>query len=302
MSGTALVTGGTGGIGAHVAASLRAAGLTVFVTGRDAARGAAAAADLGATFLPAEHTTIRGNLDLADRLRRRVDRLDVLVNNVGGAAWPQRSVTAEGHEAVLALNYLGPVALTHALLPLLSPGASVVQVVSSAFTMHSGDPFQEPAAYTAIRAYARAKQLNLLAAMSLARRLTEGPSGATDRADGPAGGVHVNAVNPGMAWTPGVQSLTPRSVPAWRFIWPLVRAVQRRAAPQRAARVPAALALDPGGTGRFHESTGKVTDLPPRLRDPALQDRAWQFAADLATAAHRTGPPPTDTGPAPRIP
>ncbi|WP_326999875.1 SDR family NAD(P)-dependent oxidoreductase [Dactylosporangium sp. NBC_01737] len=266
---TALVTGGTGGIGAEVAAKLRAAGLTVFVTGRDATRGEAVAAVLGATFLSAEHGTVHGNLALAGLLRHRVTHLDVLVNNVGGAAWPDRTVTDEGHEAVLTLNYLGPVALTHALLPALSPGATVVQVVSSAFTMHTGDPFQEPAAYTAIRAYARAKQLSLLAAMSLARRL-----------DGRA--VHVNAVNPGMAWTPGVQALTPRAVPAWRYIWPLVRAVQRRASPEKAARVPATLALTPDGTGRFHESNGAAKQLPPRLRDPALQDRAWQFAADLA--------------------
>ncbi len=266
MTRTALVTGGAGGIGAQIAAELRAAGCTVLVTGRDTTRGTAAAAALGATFLPADHTTIHGNLDLAARLAH----LDVLVNNVGGAAWPERTVTGEGHEATLALNYLGPVALTHALLPALSPGASVVHVVSSAVTMHTGDPFEEPAAYTAIRAYARAKQLNLLAAMSLARRL--------------AGTAHVNAVNPGMAWTPGVQALTPRSVPAWRFIWPLVRAVQRRASPEKAARVPAALALTPAGTGHFYDGTAKT--LPPRLRDPALQDRAWQFAADLA-AAHR---------------
>lgn len=268
----ALVTGGTAGIGREIAAKLRATGLTVLITGRDQVRGAAAAADLGAEFLPADHGTIGGNLDLARRLRERVPRLDVLVNNVGGAAFAELSRTGEGHESILALNYLGPVTLTQALLPMLHAHARVVQVVSSAFTMHSGDPFTEPPTYTAIAAYARAKQLNLLATMDLARQL--------------GGHAMVNAVNPGMAWTPGVQALTREAVPAWRYVWPLVRMIQRRASPEKAARTPAVLALHPTGTGQFYESDGKVKPLPQRLRDPALQARAWQAAVHLAEPPH----------------
>ncbi|HEX5996929.1 MAG TPA: SDR family NAD(P)-dependent oxidoreductase [Jiangellales bacterium] len=281
----ALVTGGTAGIGLQVAAKLRAAGLSVLITGRDQSRGAAIEADLDATFLPADHATIAGNLDLAQRLRERTPRLDVLVNNVGGAVFAERIRTVEGHEAIFALNYLGPITLTHALLPALAAHARVVQVVSTAFTMHSGDPFTEPPTYTAIAAYARAKQLNLLAIMSLARQL--------------AGRATVNAVNPGMAWTPGVQALTPQAVPAWRYVWPLVRMIQRRASPEKAARTPALLALHPTGSGRFHESSGKVKPLPRRLRDPARQDRAWQSVID--TVRHHAINRPADTaGPHPQ--
>ncbi|GAA3259745.1 hypothetical protein GCM10010532_111260 [Dactylosporangium siamense] len=260
----ALVTGATAGIGREIAAKLCAAGATVLITGRDQQRGAAVAAELGATFLPADHATVRGNLDLAQRLREDVSRLDVLVNNVGGGAFATRMLTDEGHEATLALNYLGPIVLTQALRPVLASDVHIVQVVSSALTMHTGDPFTEPTPYTAIAAYAQAKQLNLLATMSLARQL-----GVRAR---------VNAVNPGMAWTPGVQALTPQAVPAWRYIWPLVRAMQRRALPEKAARTPTRLALDPIDTGRFYESRGTAKPLPPRLRDPALHDRAWRFA------------------------
>jgi NAD(P)-dependent dehydrogenase (short-subunit alcohol dehydrogenase family) len=281
----ALVTGGTAGIGRQIAAKLCAAGLTVLITGRDEHRGAAAAADLGATFLPADHATIGGNLDLVRRLRERIPRLDVLVNNVGGAAFPERTRTREGHEAVLALNYLGPVTLTHALLPTLSAHARVVQVVSSAFTMHTGDPFSEPLTYTAIAAYARAKQLNLLATMSLARQR--------------GGQTMVNAVNPGMAWTPGVQALTPKAVPAWRYMWPLVRMIQRRASPEKAACTPALLALHPAGSGQFYESDGKVKPLPQRLRDRALQDHAWETAVDVAIRQQALDRP-ADAGPRPQ--
>src|SRR6185436_4524 len=100
--------------------------------------------ELGAAFVRAEHATVAGNVTLARELAARTPVIDVLVNNVGGAAFAGRTVTAEGHEATLALNYLGPVALTHALLPALAPDARVVQVLSSALSMHRGDPFVEP--------------------------------------------------------------------------------------------------------------------------------------------------------------
>lgn len=258
----ALVTGGTAGIGRRVAENLVAAGLDVLVTGRDADRGLRTAEEMGARFLRAEHGTIAGNLNLADRVLAVAPSLDVLVNNVGGAAFPARTVTTEGHEAIEALNYLGPIALTDALLPALAPGGRVVNVVSSALFMHKGDPFPEPVRYTAIRAYARAKRLNLLATLGLARRLGDAAT--------------VNAVNPGMAWTPGTSALTPESVPAWRPIWPVVRFFQRRASAAKAARVPTVLALDPPGTGGYHD--GRPKALPAALTDPSLQDAAWNWA------------------------
>ncbi|MFE6858553.1 SDR family NAD(P)-dependent oxidoreductase [Nocardia sp. NPDC057668] len=260
----ALVTGGTDGIGREIAAGLSKSGVHVWITGRNVERGKAAAEALGATFLRAEHSTVAGNLHAAAELREEIPQLDILVNNVGGMAFPVRTVTPEGNEMIESLNYRGPITLTRALLPALAPTARVVQIVSSAAFMHRGDPFTEPARYSAIAAYARAKQLNLLASLSLTRVLTPGQI--------------LNAVNPGTAWTPGVQALTPATVPAWRFIWPLTRAVQRRRPPARAAAAPIALA-NADTTGVYYESNGRAAKLPQRLYDPALQDRAWEAAA-----------------------
>jgi NAD(P)-dependent dehydrogenase (short-subunit alcohol dehydrogenase family) len=142
----------------------------------------------------------------------------------------------------------------------------VVNVVSSAYRMFTGDPFVEPDPYVGIIAHARAKQLHILATLALARRLG-------DRA-------RVNAVNPGMAWTPGTEALTPAAVPAWRAIWPIVRFFQRRASAAKAASAPTRWALRPPATGSYVESDGRPRPLPARLRDPALQDRAWDWVAD----------------------
>jgi NAD(P)-dependent dehydrogenase (short-subunit alcohol dehydrogenase family) len=259
----AVVTGATAGIGWHTARALAHAGAEVLITGRDPARGAQAARQIGAQFREVDHASIADNLALAEWIRGWGRPVDVLVNNVGGAAVAQRTVTAEGNELVLALNYLGPVTLTRALLPALAADVHVVNVVSSAYTMYTGDPFTEPDRYVGINAYARAKQLHLLATMSLARQLGEH--------------ARVNAINPGMAWTPGTQALTPAAVPAWRFIWPIVRAVQRRASADKAARSSIDWALRPTGTGQYAESNGKARPLPERLTDPGLQNRAWQW-------------------------
>ncbi len=117
-----------------------------------------------------------------------------------------------------------------------------------------------------IDAHARAKRLNLLASLALARRWQ-------------GNNVKVNTVNPGMAWTSLTQGLTPEAVPAWRYIWPVVRFFQRRASPSKAALGPLALATPsaPGLTGRYFDGLKEQT-LEPDLLDGAEQERALDLA------------------------
>jgi NAD(P)-dependent dehydrogenase (short-subunit alcohol dehydrogenase family) len=75
----------------------------VVVTGRDAARGAAAVGQLrrraghdDIRFVSGDHATVAGNLNLAARLSRELDRLEVLVNNVGAMPSSQRRETEDG--------------------------------------------------------------------------------------------------------------------------------------------------------------------------------------------------------------
>jgi|HubBroStandDraft_1064217.scaffolds.fasta_scaffold00886_13 NAD(P)-dependent dehydrogenase (short-subunit alcohol dehydrogenase family) len=284
---TVLVTGATAGIGFHVARALAAKGARVIVTGRDEARGRAAveqirsrASGVAIEFLPASSALVSDNIRLASEVARLVEHLDVLVNNVGGCGPGKRTETSEGCEATMALNFVGPFALTTQLLPLLkrSPQPRVVTLSSSAFQMWKRDPFEELDArggYIAIQACAHAKLLGLLFTLALARR---------ER------GVRVNAVNPGMAWTPGTQALTKEAVPAWRFIWPLVRWFQRRASPEAAARGPVYLASAPDAifTGHYLEGI-RTESLPAAVLDHATQDRAWELGEALIERALRGG-------------
>ncbi|MGP7999326.1 MAG: SDR family NAD(P)-dependent oxidoreductase [Streptosporangiaceae bacterium] len=281
---TVLITGGTGGIGLSVARDLAARGARVVVTGRDQSRGAAAAAAIRAAgghgdaeYLVADHSTVGGNRDLAQRLRGSVSRLDVLVNNVG-RVFPARAETADGYEATLALCFAGPIALTGELRPLIRAAgpARIVNLSSSAYRMYRGDPFadlQSSQRYVGIQAHARAKLLNLIWTFALAEQLKPD-------------GIAVNAVNPGAAWTAGTAQLTPEAVPAWKYVWPLVRFFQRRAPADKAARGPAWLASAPeaaGLTGSYVE--GRKHSRPRVAADPARQQRVVQLAASLISAA-----------------
>jgi NAD(P)-dependent dehydrogenase (short-subunit alcohol dehydrogenase family) len=111
---TILVTGATAGVGFATAARLAELGHTIFVTGRNEQRGLAAAEQLRGRsgnrdvhFLRAEHASVGGNLELAATLVEQVERLDVLVNNVGGI-YSDRWETADGYEGTLAMNFVAP--------------------------------------------------------------------------------------------------------------------------------------------------------------------------------------------------
>jgi NAD(P)-dependent dehydrogenase (short-subunit alcohol dehydrogenase family) len=288
--GTALVTGGTAGIGLEIAGALAQRGMRVVLTGRDEQRGAAAVTDLRRRasqdeieFIAVDHLTVGGNQHLAERLDEGLDRLDVLVNNVG-RVFSRREETDDGFEASLALVFLGPYVLSGRLRGLLlaSAPARVVNMNSSAFKMWKGDPLrdlQSEEAYVGIRAHARAKLLNLIWTVSLAHEL-EGS------------GVTANAVNPGAAWTPGTAALTPEAVPFWRPIWPLVRFFQRRGSPAKAAQTPIWLATDPAAarqSGGFFEKK-RQQKLPEVARAREQQQKVLDVAAELVRAAPTATP------------
>lgn len=296
----ALVTGASSGIGFFTALGLARRGASVIITGRDVLRGEAArrAIERGSGnahvfFLAVDHAQISENLQLADRVAERWRRLDVLVNNVGGMPGPgtdgafTRIETSDGYEATLATNFLAPFALTDALLRVLeaSGPSRVVNVTSSAHSLWQSDPFEDlelRTSYVAIEAYARAKLLNLLWTFALARRLRLRRSR-----------VVVNATNPGMAWTAGTQALTRDAVPGWRVTWPIVRWLQRRASPERAARSSLELAAGPAlseTSGVYLESNGKRA-LPSRLAlEPDYQEGAFAVGLRLVANAPSQAP------------
>lgn len=284
---TALVTGGTSGIGFYTASALANMGAIVYVTGRDGKRGQDAERQMRMAaghehvyFLEADASTVRGNQDLVSCISAETDQLHILVNNVGGL-YNDRWETGDGYEATLAMNFVGPFALTETLLPLLrqSTPARIVNVSSAGYTMWKGDLFKDVQAcegYSGVDAYNRSKYLNLLWTLALARRL-EG------------GGITANVLHPGTAWTAMTKSSEPRSFPAgMRPLWPILRLIQRMGSPEKVARTTIYLASAPevaNITGKYFESSTHPKELGREVIDYAKQERAWELGSLLVRDA-----------------
>jgi len=127
---TAVVTGGSRGIGAMIAAGLLDAGAEVIISARKVEPLVDAADELSSrgpcTAVPADLSTDHGVGHLADAVAERFgDRLDILVNNAG-ATWgaPVDDYPVDGWDKVMGINVRGPFFLTQALLPMLRAAAT----------------------------------------------------------------------------------------------------------------------------------------------------------------------------------
>lgn len=180
----ALVTGGTRGIGAGIAARLIAGGAQVVVTGRQPSDEAPDEAQ----FVAGDLTTPAGTRAVADAALAALGGVDILVNNAGGAEIFREGIAAipdSAWEESLSLNLLAAVRMTNALLPALKAGngSSVINISSVSATMTF--PFAAPygAAKAALDYYSRTLAIEL----------------------GPVG-VRVNVLSPGPISTPNADA------------------------------------------------------------------------------------------------
>jgi NAD(P)-dependent dehydrogenase (short-subunit alcohol dehydrogenase family) len=137
---TALVTGGSRGIGQMIARGFLSQGATVYISSRKADACTATARELSSLgpchSLPADVSTVEGARSLAAAFASREGSLDILVNNAG-AAWGESFDTfpEKGWDKVMDLNLKSPFFLTQALHEQLKAGgrqrpAKVINIAS----------------------------------------------------------------------------------------------------------------------------------------------------------------------------
>lgn len=129
----ALVTGGTTGIGRMIATGFARRGARTYITGRDPARTAAAAAEIGCIGLAVDLEDEEGAHALARAFAAAEPRLDILVNNAGvGEVPPIADATIAGWDRVMDVNLRAAFFLVQQLLPQLraSEGARIINIGS----------------------------------------------------------------------------------------------------------------------------------------------------------------------------
>ncbi len=181
----AIVTGATGGIGYETALGLARRGATTILAGRNAGKGAQALSRLKRS-LPAARARFElldlGSLASVARFAAVVgeahEAVDILVNNAGVMGLPTRTLTEDGFERQIGVNYLGHFALTARLKDALCKadgGGRVVEVASLAHRRATldVDDLQSERSYGPMRAYGSSKLAMLVFAIELQRRAVQ---------------------------------------------------------------------------------------------------------------------------------
>jgi NAD(P)-dependent dehydrogenase (short-subunit alcohol dehydrogenase family) len=192
-SSTALITGGTSGIGRAVANKLAALGIHVIVVGRDVERGKRTIAEIRAAggkadFISSDLRDAESARELARKaIELGNDHVDILINNAGIYPFgPTHEMTEEIFEHVYSLNVKAPYFLVAELAPPMAKRGKGAIVNVSTMAADYGAP--------GMSLYGSSKAaINLLTKVWAAEY---GPSG-----------VRVNAVSPGPTRTEGTGAM-----------------------------------------------------------------------------------------------
>lgn len=287
QGGRVAVVTGTGGLGFEDALALARAGAHVILAGRNAGKGIAAVTAIRAQapaalvdFEQLDLASLRSVADFGARLRGRLDRLHLLINNAAVMMPPRRQETADGFELQLATNYLGHFALTHALLPLLKAGKDArVVTLSSVAARDATLNFEDLNAqetYNPMAVYSQSKLACLIFALELQRR---------SHANG--WGITSIAAHPGISRTNLLHNAPGRwsAVGVLRsLLWFLFQPPAQGALPTLfAAASPQATGGAYYGPNRFSETRGYPAEatIPPQALDMLAAARLWMMSEEM---------------------
>ncbi len=222
---TAVVIGGTHGMGLAIARSLRSRGARVLITGRNEKNLAAAQADLGPDVpaIRSDAANLQDIHSLAETVRRELGSIDALFINVGVSEFaPFDQVTEDSFDRLFSVNTKGAFFTAQQLAPLINAGGSMV---FTTVTPCRGTPTMSVYFGTkgAVTAFAKA-----IAAELLPRH------------------IRVNCVAPGFIDTPtmGVAGLTAEERAALMQAGDEITPMKRHGTPGEIARAALFLAFD----------------------------------------------------------
>ncbi|WNE98769.1 oxidoreductase [Streptomyces luomodiensis] len=293
---TALITGGSSGIGLETARVLARHGARVILAGRSQTTLDQAAQTVRAAAPGARTDTLR--LDLADLSSIRdaatriaeTETIDLLFNNAGVMNLPERQLTRDGFEMTVGTNHLGHFAFDAQVWPAVrrsaAPRVITVSAIAARWPMGRLDDLMSEKSYRAMGAYAKSKHANIVYTLELARRTTHNRLAAL-------------VVHPGSAMTglqqhgTGTLSRIVTPVAARLFMgsadgaaWPLLYAAT-------STHVSSGQFIGPAGRDQT-SGTPKLAKLPKGVNDTDETRRLWTVSEQLTGVPFDPG---TETAP-----
>lgn len=272
--GLAIVTGADGSMGQVITTALAKEGYDIIMACKDT-KAASSICSRIKMESGNERIEVRGiNLAslasvtaFADKLLEEGCKVSRLINNAGVLTTPVRK-TEDGLETIVSVNYVGPYLLTRKLLPLMKPGARIVNTVSCTYAIgkiESG--FFENGKngyFLRIPVYGNTKLALLLFTQELAKQVK-------------SKGILVNAADPGIVSTKMI------TMNAWfdPLTDLLFRPFIKTAGQGAATAIHLALAEEVEGKSGSCYADCKEKKVPERICRHTLQKKIWQDTEQL---------------------
>lgn len=282
---TAIVTGGTSGIGTETVRVLALRGAQVFMPARNVESGNRVKEALlkenptaKVDVMELDVSSLKSVYKFAASFKSLNQPLNILINNAGIMACPFQ-LSEDGIELQFATNHLGHFLLTNLLLDKLKATAKETgiqgRIINVSSTAHRRAPkegiqfdkINDKSSYSPFQAYGQSKLANILHANELARRLKDEEANVT-----------VNSLHPGVIPTNIVRHMKMLAFPA-TLVKFLLKSI-----PQGAATT-CYLALHPnlnGISGKYFSDCEEAKPTP-NATNPALARQLWDFSEKLVS-------------------
>jgi NAD(P)-dependent dehydrogenase (short-subunit alcohol dehydrogenase family) len=286
----AIVTGATAGLGYETALALARQGANTILAGRNRSKGEHALRrirhEAPAAQVRFELLDLGSLASIAAFAKAMAAEgvIDILVNNAGVMGLPTRTLTQDGFEQQIGVNYLGHFALTARLKDALCAPPERGRVVSVASLAHRRavldlEDLQSERSYSPMRVYARSKLAILMFALELQQRAAKNNWNLISIAAHP-GWARTSLINSGIGGgAPGIQ--------AWlldQAFGLVAQSARHGALPQLyAAMAPEAEGGAYYGPSSLGETRGPpaVSRVFPQAEDPVDSRRLWALSEKL---------------------
>ncbi len=273
---TILITGANAGLGKEASRQLAAMGARIIMVCRNPEKGQQARQEIirltgnnNIGLIIADFTSLLEVRELAEKIRKKYERLDVLINNAGVFV-TDFQLTKDGYELQWGVNHLATFLLTNLLLDLLEKSSpSRVITVSSAANFKGQINFDDldlKNNYNGLIAYRQSKLANVLFTVELSKRL-----------DGKR--ISVNCLHPGMVRTAFGHKYNNHWMGwGWLFMKPFMRPVES------GVKSMMKLATDDrieNITGKYFNPEGKEKSPNKLAYDASLREKLWTVSEKL---------------------